>query len=120
MKRTGPTNPQLQKLIQDLKKRSSEQGVALWKRVASDLEKSTRARRVVNLSSISKYTDENDTIVVPGKVLGSGELAHKVTISAFKFSTGAVEKINKTGSKIISLEELSSSAPAGKKIRVIG
>jgi len=119
-KRTGPTNPQLQKLIQDLRKRSSEQGVALWKRVASDLERSTRSRRVVNLSSISKYTNENDMIVVPGKVLGSGELAHKITISAFKFSEGAVDKITKAGAKIVSLEELSTADPKGKRIRVIG
>lgn len=120
MNRTGPTNPILKSLISELKKRSSEQNVNIWKRLAIDLEKPTRQRRVVNLSRINRYTKENEIIVVPGKVLGSGSLNHKLIISAFQFSEGAKEKINKAGAKIISLEELSNSDPKGKRIRVIG
>ena len=119
-KRTGPTNPILRNLINELKKRSSEQNVKLWKRVAEDLEKPTRKRRVVNLSRINRYTEENETIVVPGKVLGSGMLDHKLVISAFKFSEGAEEKIKMSGSKVIPLSELSKESPNGKRIRIIG
>jgi len=119
-KRTGSTNPILLSLIHELKKRGNEQTVNLWKRVASDLEKPTRQRRVVNLSSISRYTKENETIVVPGKVLGSGNLEHKLTISAFQFSDGAREKIEKVGAKIVPLTELSKENPSGKGIRIIG
>ena len=117
---TGPINPVLQSLIHELKKRSNEQSVNLWKRVANDLEKPTRQRRVVNLSSISRYTKENEVIVVPGKVLGAGDLKHKVTISAFQFSNGAKEKIEKAGAKVITLLELSKENPSGKGIRIIG
>jgi len=120
MKRTGPTNPLLQDLIGELKKRSIEQSVNLWKRVASDLERPTRNRRAVNLSRINRYTKENEIIVVPGKVLGSGMLNHKLTISAFQFSEQAKEKIEKANSKIIPLLELIKEKPNGKKIRVIG
>ncbi len=119
-KRTGPTNPILVDLIGELKKRSNEQSVNIWKRVATDLERSTRQRRVVNLSSISRYTKENETIVVPGKVLGAGILEHKLTISAFQFSSGAKEKIEKAGSKIVPLLELSKENPSGKGVRIIG
>ena len=119
-KRTGPSNPILQGLIHELKKRSNEQSINLWKRVANDLEKPTRQRRVVNLSSISRYAKENETIVVPGKVLGAGNLEHKLTISAFQFSDGAKEKIEKAGSKIVPLLELSKENPSGKGIRIIG
>ena len=119
-KRTGPTNPILQNLINELKKKSKEQSINLWKRVATDLEKPTRQRRVVNLSSISRYTKENEIIVVPGKVLGTGNLEHKVTISAFQFSDGAKEKIEKAGAKIIPLLELSKENPSGKGVRIIG
>jgi large subunit ribosomal protein L18e len=120
MKQRISTNPHMRDLIQELKKKGTEQSAPLWKRVASDLERSTRSRRVVNLSSLSKYTQENDTIVVPGKVLGSGELAHKLTIAAFKFSDSALEKIEKAGAKVIPLTELSKESPKGKKIRVLG
>src|SRR3989344_745942 len=120
MKRTGPTNIILLKLVAELKKRSNEQEAQIWRRVANDLERPTRQRRVVNLSSISRYTKENEIIVVPGKVLGSGDLEHKLTISAFQFSDGAKEKIEKAGSKIIPLLELSKDNPSGKGIRIIG
>ena len=119
-KRTGPTNPVLQNLIMELKKKSTEQSVNLWRRLATDLEKPTRQRRVVNLSSISRYTKENEIIVVPGKVLGAGNLEHKLTISAFQFSSGAKDKIEKVGAKIIPILELSKENPSGKGIRIIG
>lgn len=120
MKRTGPTNPILQSLIQELKDKGREHSLSLWRRIAIDLEKPTRQRRVVNLSSISRYTKENETIIVPGKVLGAGDLSHKLTISAFQFSDGAKEKIEKAGAKIVPLLELSKENPSGKGIRIIG
>ncbi|MFH1642887.1 MAG: 50S ribosomal protein L18e [Nanoarchaeota archaeon] len=120
MRRTGPTNTGLVNLINELKKASLDQNVNIWKRIAIDLERPTRKRRIVNLSKINKVTSENETIVVPGKVLGTGILDHKVTISAFQFSTGALEKINKLGAKVIPLDELIKESPKGKKIRIIG
>ncbi len=120
MKRTGSTNPVLLDLIAELKKRSNGQSANLWKRIALDLEKPTRQRRIVNLSKISRYTKENEVIIVPGKVLGSGALDHKLTISAFQFSDQAKEKIEKAGAKIVPLLELSKENPDGKKLRIIG
>lgn len=120
MKRTGSTNPLLRDLIGELKKRSNEQSVNLWKRIALDLEKPTRQRRVVNLSRINRHTKENEVIVVPGKVLGAGDLDHKLTISAYQFSDQAKYKLEKAGSKVVSLLDLSKEKPNGKKIRIIG
>ena len=120
MKRTGPTNPLLKDLIMELKKRSNEQSVNLWKRIALDLEKPTRQRRVINLSRINRNTKENEVIVVPGKVLGSGMLNHKLTISAYQFSEQAKDKIEKAGAKIVSLLDISKDKPDGIKIRIMG
>ena len=119
MKRTGPTNPELRSLIEELKKKSREHEVNLWSRVADDLERSTRQRRIVNLYKINKYTKDKETIVVPGKVLGVGELDHNVIVAAFKFSGSALDKINKVG-KAISINELMKESPKGKKIKIIG
>ena len=120
MKRTGSTNPLLRELIQELKKKSQEQNAKLWKRIALDLERPARNRRIVNLSRINRHTKENEIIIVPGKVLGSGALNHKLTISAFQFSESAKNKLLENGSKIIPLNELSNEDPKGKRIRVIG
>jgi len=110
----------LRDLIRELNKRSNEQEVNLWKRIALDLEKPTRQRRAVNLSRINRHTKENEVVVVPGKVLGSGFLNHKLTISAYQFSDQAKDKLEKSGAQIVSLLELSKEKPNGKNIRIIG
>ncbi len=120
VKRTGPTNPILQGLIQELHKTSIDKGIPLWKRVADDLSRPSRQRRAVNLSRINRFARPDETVVVPGKVLGTGVLSQKLTISAFQFSAGAKEKIAAAGGNIVSLQELVKDGSKGKKIRIIG
>ena len=67
------SNPQLTELVMNLKKKSIDDGSKVWKRIAEDLEKPTRKRRIVNLYKIDKYSNDNEIIIVPGKVLGTGE-----------------------------------------------
>ena len=118
-KRTGPTNIHLKNLIRELRKLSTKNNIKLWKRIAYELEKPTRKRREVNISKIDKYTRENEIALVPGKVLGNGELTKKIIIAAFKFSEKAKEIINKKG-KAISIQDLMKDNPTGKKVRIIG
>lgn len=113
-------NIYLQQLVEELKKASSVNKADVWKRVASDLEKPTRQRRIVNLSKISRYSDENEVIIVPGKVLGSGELDKKLTIAAYQFSDQAIEKIKEAKGQIIKITELIKKNPKGNKIKIIG
>ncbi len=120
MKRTGPSNEITRNLISELKKRANEQKAPIWKRVALDLERATRSRREVNLSILSRYTEDNDVVVVPGKVLGAGSIEHKITLAAFNLSKSAEEKLLKAGCKIISLLDISKESPKGKKIKIIG
>ena len=119
MKRTGPTNYQLQKLIQELKQKSIESEAAIWNRVARDLEKPTRVRRIINLYKIDKCAKEGETVIVPGKVLGTGLLNHHVRVAAFDFSKQALEKINQKG-QAITIIELLKENPTGKNVRILG
>jgi large subunit ribosomal protein L18e len=107
-------------LIQELKKTSIEQEVSVWKRIASDLEGPTKGRSAVNLSRINMYCQENEVVVVPGKVLGMGNLDKKVTVAAYSFSNEAQEKIKQSGCKALSIKELLKSNPKGSNIRIIG
>lgn len=120
VKRTGPTNPNLQQLIRDLKKLSAEKQVNLWKRIAKDLQRSTRIRRKVNLYKVEKYLKEGETAVIPGKLLSLGSLTRKVEIAAYQASQQAIGKIQKAGSKFITLQDLMKKNPQGKKVRIIG
>jgi large subunit ribosomal protein L18e len=119
MKRTGPTNPNLQVLISELKQKSLAEGVKLWKRVAKDLEKPSRQRRSVNIYKIDKTAREGETVIVPGKVLSVGQLTKKLNVAAFIFSKQAEEKINQVG-KAITIQQLIQENPKGKKVRIIG
>ena len=119
-KRTGPTNIQMVELISDLKKKAIESKENIWKRIACDLEKSTRSRRVVNLSRIDRVTKKDELIIVPGKVLGSGMLNHPVTVAAWSFSDSALDKMKETNAKAMSIQDIMKESAKGKRIRIIG
>jgi large subunit ribosomal protein L18e len=102
-----------------LKKLSIQQNKKIWKRLASDLEKPTRQRRIVNLVRIDKYVEDNETIVVPGKVLAGGDLTKKATVAAYQFSGSALDKINRMG-KAITIKELMEKNPKAANVRIIG
>ena len=119
-RRTGPTNPQLSNLIVELKKKAIKDASPFWKRLATDLEMPARRSRIVNLSRINRVTKDNELVVVPGKVLGSGMLDHKVTIVAFSFSEGAVEKIKKQNCNTMSINELLEKGIKTSEARIIG
>ncbi len=118
--RTGPSNPQLQQLITELKSAAYSQQNMLWKRIADDLEKPSRQRRVVNLSRINRHTEENDVVIVPGKVLASGDLGHKLTVAAWKFSDGAMEKVTAAKGKAIHISDFMKQKSDLKKVKIIG
>ena len=79
------TNEHLLKLIADLKKKSYDEKVNTWSAVAEDLSSPTRKSRIVNLYKLSLYVNDNETALVPGKVLGSGEMTKKMTIGKRQF-----------------------------------
>jgi large subunit ribosomal protein L18e len=113
-------NQQLEMLISELKKTAIENDAAVWKRIAVDLEGSTTKRPEVNLSKIDRYSNEDEIIVVPGKVLSMGTLSKKLTISAYSFSQAAIEKIKASGSKVMSINDLVKKNPKGQKVRILG
>ena len=122
VKRTGPTNPELKELIQELRTLGGKNNVPLYKRLAADLEKPTRIKRVVNLARINRnVANEDETIVVPGKVLATGKLDKKVNIVAWQFSDSALDKITNAGAKAISIQDfIQQKRKKGEKIKIIG
>jgi large subunit ribosomal protein L18e len=118
-KRTGPTNPILKQLIEDLKRKSIEKQSNFLKDIAEKLNKPRRQRIEVNIAHIERHAKKNETIVVPGVVLGYGELTKPVTISAWKFSKPAKQKIKNSKGKAISIEELVSKNPRGTDVKIL-
>jgi large subunit ribosomal protein L18e len=119
MKRTGPTNPILKKLIEDLRNQGYKEKIPFLIEIAKKLEKSRRKRPEVNLSKLNRVCKENETVIVPGKVLSSGILRKPLTVAAASFSMSAIEKIQKAGGKTISIRELIKNNPKGTNVRIV-
>jgi len=113
-------NTQTHMLLQEMKKTSIKQDVKIWKRVATDLDKPTRQRRIINLFALDKNAKDGETVVVPGKVLAEGELTKKITVAAHSFSGEARRKIQDAGGKTLSIDELMEENPKGQKVRILG
>ena len=116
MKKLTKTNPHLVSLIKELKEHSAKQKTEFWKSIALKLEKSTRNQKSVNLKIIEKYSLNKEIILVPGKVLGEGELTKDLTIVALNFSESAKDKIKNR----LTIKELLHKNPTGKGVRIIG
>jgi len=119
-RKINKTNPELNTLIHELKKNADENDSPIWKDIALRLEKPLNNWPVVNLNRINKHINEKETALIPGKVLSDGNLTKKVSIAAWSFSETAKEKIQKAGSKYMSIEELLKNNPKGKDIRILG
>ena len=116
----GLEDPKRILLIRSLTETSMKDEAGIWKALAEELSRPRKNRREVNISRINEYTKEGETVVVPGKVLGEGDLDHKITIAAYKFSESAIDKIQKSGSKYLTLQELMKANPKGSNVRILG
>ena len=112
------TNPRLSSLIADLKSAARNGGGDVWSDVADRLEKPRRTHAEVNLGRIERYAREDETVVVPGKVLGSGAIRKEVTVAAVDFSGTAETKIQQVG-ETKRLEQALEDNPDGTNVRVI-
>ncbi|MDR2830440.1 MAG: 50S ribosomal protein L18e [Methanobrevibacter sp.] len=118
-KRINKTNPNFVELVRTLKDKYAIEGSAIWKDVAKRLERATRRRAEVNLSKINRFSTDDETVLIPGKVLASGILDHKVKVVALNFSETAKEKIESIGGECISIRDIMEINPKGSNIRIL-
>jgi len=90
-----------------------------WREIASILSRPKRKKMEVNLDRIEKESKNNETIVVPGKVLSQGEINKKINIVAVSFSRKAEEKLLKSGCRISKIIEEIKKNPDAKEIKII-
>lgn len=112
--RTGKkTNPSIKETIALALKNSA------WHKVAQRLSASTRDYVSVNLSQLDSITKNGETVVVLGKVLGSGNITKKIRVCALGFSSSAIEKMKKTKSESVSVMDEIKINPKAESIKLI-
>ena len=114
------TNQLVQSMVKDLKSASTKNKAPIWSNLAEMALKPKVAKRIINIAKINTVTADNDVVVIPGKVLGTGNISHKITLCSFSISTSAAKKIKDAGGKIITYSDLISKFPTGKGVRIIG
>ncbi|RMF89571.1 MAG: 50S ribosomal protein L18e, partial [Methanobacteriota archaeon] len=85
-RRSMATDDRLIKAIEGLRSAGRRDDVPLWKDLSRRLSAPRRNRAGVNVSSLARYTEKGDVVAVPGKVLGSGTIAHPLTVAACSFT----------------------------------
>ncbi|MCL4342554.1 MAG: 50S ribosomal protein L18e [Candidatus Thermoplasmatota archaeon] len=113
------TSPVLSNTIIQLNELSRKNQSTFWRDIAEKLSAGRRRYASVDLGKIERLCNEGDTVVVPGAVLGGGNLQKKITVSALKFSSSAVDKIANVGGKHTSLVQLAEENPKGTNIKII-
>ena len=87
----------------------------LWSRVRYLLEVPSRKRAAVNIYKINRYTKAGDNVVVPGKVLSTGSMDHKISIAAVEFSGTALERLRTADCSIVKIQDMLGA----KKVSII-
>lgn len=90
-----------------------------WFKLAEMLSTPTRNFPIINLEDIEKKTSVGDTVVIPGKVLSSGEITKKIRICALSISKTAKEKLKKSKSEIISIYQEIKTNPKAEGIKIL-
>ncbi len=114
------TNQIVIQMVKTLRGASKKNNAPIWERLADMALKPTRAKRTINLGQLDKFVADNDVVVVPGKVLGTGNLSHKITLCSFSISTTGAKKITESGGKVLDISQIIKNHPTGKGVKIIG
>src|SRR5438132_11918281 len=107
-------------MAKQLRGASKKNNAPIWLKLSKLALKPSRARRVMNLGQLDKFVNDNDVIVVPGKVLGTGNISHKITLCSFSISTSGAKKVVQSGGKVVDFAQLIKSNPTGNGVKIIG
>lgn len=76
-----------------------------WLPLSRLLTINSNALSAVNLREIENNSKVGDTIVVPGKVLSSGNITKKIRVCALSFSANAIQKLKTSKSEAVYLKD---------------
>ena len=107
-------------MVKDLKQASKKNEAPIWSKLADLALKPSSSKRTINLTRINRITKDSDDLFVPGKVLGTGNVSHKITLSSFSISTTAAKKIIQSGGSVMTYSDMIKKFPTGKGVKIFG
>lgn len=116
---TPSSNPAARHAVVLLERAAKKNGAPIWKVASAHLASSAANKVEVNLGRISRIASAGGAVFVPGKVLGSGVIAKKVTVGAFSYSASARSKIVASGGAALTLAEFLGKYPKGSGVKLV-
>ncbi|MDP2666731.1 MAG: 50S ribosomal protein L18e [Candidatus Diapherotrites archaeon] len=121
MKRSGPTNPMTRQLVVQLDKQGKKTKQNVFRTLATLIQTSTRNRAEVNVDHLNgmaiRFKDK--VFVVPGKVMGKGDVSEKMEVAALGFSQAARDKITGKQGTIYTLAQLIENNIPSSRMMVV-
>lgn len=90
-----------------------------WIKVAQRISNGRRKYASINLDQLDAETKDGETVVVIGRVLGSGTLNKKIKLRAFGYSASAKEKLGVDKIEMGTIAEEIKNNPDAKGVKVI-
>ena len=88
----------------------------IWRALEEEPSGPRANRREINITRLAQITKADEVVVIPGKVLGTGSLGHKLTAL---FNVRRSQKIIESG-KVVTFDDLIKLHPDGKGVRIVG
>lgn len=110
MKKINVERSDVREWLEVLAKARQTDRKPLLKRVYELVAVPARRRHSVDIYKISRHTKEGDSVIVPGKVLGTGTMSHSVNIAALGFSASAEKSLKDAKCKIIGIKDVLGAA----------
>jgi large subunit ribosomal protein L18e len=114
------TNTMVDNTIWTLRNAFKKNKAPIWRALEEELAGPRANRREINVRRLAELTKADEVVVVPGKILGTGSLGHKLTVCAFSISETAAKKVIESGGKVVTFDDLIKKHSDGKGVRIIG
>lgn len=107
------TNPILVETILLARKNKS------WLKLAHKISGSKKDQPSINLSELDEIAKAGETIVVPGKILASGNITKKLKLVALSISSSALAKLKETKSEYLSIADEIKANPKATGVKIL-
>ena len=107
-------------LAKELKNAAKNNDAPIWMKLSKSALKSNSNQKTINLKKIDENSSEGNAVIILGKVLGTGKISHKLSLSSFSISNSAASKIKESGGEVLKFSEMIEKYPTGTGVKIIG
>jgi len=111
---------ELDSAIAAVKSAAKASGKPIYKRALKMLSREANRLVKVNVGKLDSFPPDASVILVPGKVLGEGEVSRKLSVGAVAFTASAAQKITSAGGEALLIKDFVAKFGEGKGVLLVG